>query len=185
MKKCSVLMIAEDPDNHTRICDDNNMRWYDPESSSWYKHPTDFILPVGEFKALRENPPINWKILNWEYDGKFGQCGQFVNVEFTDENMPKFCYVEKISTPFIRIEGEVIAMKDVYFKRWLPLVGDDAVEFGEKTALTAMNGKGKTTIYDAFYWLLFGKNSDSKPSTLPSSFRSIAKSKHLPSSNGW
>ena len=101
MKKCSVLMIAEDPDNHTRICDDNNMRWYDPESSSWYKYPADFILPLGEFKALRENPPINWKILNWEYDGKFGQCGQFVNVEFTDENMPKFCYVEKISTRYL------------------------------------------------------------------------------------
>jgi hypothetical protein len=36
------------------------------------------------------------------------------------------------ASTFIRIDGEVIAMKDAYYKRWLPLVGPDAVEFGIK-----------------------------------------------------
>lgn len=34
---------------------------------------------------------------------------------------------------FIRdVEGQVIGIKDYYFKRWMPLVGDAAVEYGAK-----------------------------------------------------
>lgn len=33
------------------------------------------------------------------------------------------------------------------------------IEFGEKTRITGANATGKTTIFDAFTWLLFGKDS--------------------------
>lgn len=34
------------------------------------------------------------------------------------------------------VDGEVVAILDYYFKRWMPLVGDDAVEFGKKAGST-------------------------------------------------
>lgn len=36
---------------------------------------------------------------------------------------------------------------------------DRAIEFGEKTRISGANATGKTTIFDAFTWLLFGKDS--------------------------
>ena len=33
------------------------------------------------------------------------------------------------------------------------------IKFGQKTAVYAQNGLGKTTIADAFYWVLFNKDS--------------------------
>lgn len=37
------------------------------------------------------------------------------------------------------------------------------IEFNEEqTVIKGRNGSGKTTIFDAFYWVLFGKNSDDK-----------------------
>jgi DNA repair exonuclease SbcCD ATPase subunit len=35
-------------------------------------------------------------------------------------------------------------------------------DFGENTVIKGKNGVGKTSIYDAFLWLLFGKDSDGK-----------------------
>ncbi len=36
---------------------------------------------------------------------------------------------------------------------------DRTIEFGEKTRISGANATGKTTIFDAFTWLLFGKDS--------------------------
>ena len=36
---------------------------------------------------------------------------------------------------------------------------DKTIEFGEKTRISGANATGKTTIFDAFTWLLFGKDS--------------------------
>ena len=36
---------------------------------------------------------------------------------------------------------------------------DRTVEFGDKTTISGQNTSGKTTIFDAFTWLLFGKDS--------------------------
>ena len=37
------------------------------------------------------------------------------------------------ATTFLKdVTGETVAILDYYFKRWMPLVGDDAVEFGKK-----------------------------------------------------
>ena len=36
---------------------------------------------------------------------------------------------------------------------------DRAIEFGDKTRISGANATGKTTIFDAFTWLLFGKDS--------------------------
>lgn len=36
------------------------------------------------------------------------------------------------------------------------------VNFNEKTSIFGANGTGKTTIYDAFCWLLFGKNAEDR-----------------------
>ena len=36
---------------------------------------------------------------------------------------------------------------------------DRTIEFGEKTRISGTNATGKTTIFDAFTWLLFGKDS--------------------------
>ncbi len=36
------------------------------------------------------------------------------------------------------------------------------VEFSNQTVIKGENGAGKTTVYDAFLWLLFGKNSEGK-----------------------
>ncbi|OLA94190.1 MAG: hypothetical protein BHW64_04905 [Candidatus Melainabacteria bacterium LEY3_CP_29_8] len=36
------------------------------------------------------------------------------------------------------------------------------IEFGQETTIYGDNGVGKTTIVDAFTWLLWGKNSDGK-----------------------
>lgn len=36
------------------------------------------------------------------------------------------------------------------------------VNFNERTVIRGRNGSGKTTIYDAFTWLLFGKDSDDR-----------------------
>lgn len=38
-------------------------------------------------------------------------------------------------------------------------IKDLAIDFGEVTNVMADNGKGKTTIFDAFCWVLFGKDS--------------------------
>ncbi len=35
-------------------------------------------------------------------------------------------------------------------------------DFGDNTVIKGKNGEGKTSIYDAFLWLLFGKDSDGK-----------------------
>ena len=34
-----------------------------------------------------------------------------------------------------------------------------AIDFTEKTTISGANGTGKTTVYDAFLWCLFGKDS--------------------------
>lgn len=36
---------------------------------------------------------------------------------------------------------------------------DRMIEFGEKTRISGVNATGKTTVFDAFTWLLFGKDS--------------------------
>ena len=36
---------------------------------------------------------------------------------------------------------------------------ENGIIFGEKTSIKGANATGKTTIFDAFTWLLFGKNS--------------------------
>ena len=36
---------------------------------------------------------------------------------------------------------------------------DRTIEFGEKTRITGDNGVGKSTVFDAYLWLLFDKNS--------------------------
>ena len=36
---------------------------------------------------------------------------------------------------------------------------DKTIDFGEKTRISGANATGKTTIFDAFTWLLFGKDS--------------------------
>lgn len=38
-------------------------------------------------------------------------------------------------------------------------ITDKVVKFGRETFIHGVNGSGKTTIADAFFWLLFGKNS--------------------------
>ena len=41
-------------------------------------------------------------------------------------------------------DGAVVAILDYYFKRWMPLVGDDAVEFGaKKNTATGYNTMSK------------------------------------------
>lgn len=39
---------------------------------------------------------------------------------------------------------------------------DQVVDFSERTAISGRNASGKTRIFDAFTWLLFGKDSDDK-----------------------
>ena len=41
---------------------------------------------------------------------------------------------------------------------------DREISFGEKTAIGGVNASGKTTVFDAFTWLLFGKDSLGKSS---------------------
>ena len=36
---------------------------------------------------------------------------------------------------------------------------DRMIEFGDKTRISGANATGKTTVFDAFTWLLFGKDS--------------------------
>ena len=36
---------------------------------------------------------------------------------------------------------------------------DKTIDFGDKTRISGANATGKTTIFDAFTWLLFGKDS--------------------------
>lgn len=48
-------------------------------------------------------------------------------------NMASAKTASRVSNSFIRnTAGEVVAIHDYYFKRWMPLVGDKAVEFGSK-----------------------------------------------------
>jgi len=41
---------------------------------------------------------------------------------------------ESVRTSLRDVTGEVVAIRDYYFKRWMPLVGDEAVEFGVKAS---------------------------------------------------
>jgi len=41
---------------------------------------------------------------------------------------------EAVSTFIKDSAGETVAILDYYFKRWMPLVGDEAVEFGKKAS---------------------------------------------------
>lgn len=41
-------------------------------------------------------------------------------------------------------------------------IKNQSIEFDNNTDIFGANGTGKTTIYDAFLWLLFGKNSEDK-----------------------
>ena len=57
-------------------------------------------------------------------------------------------------------------MKKIILKK-LKLVNfkgikDKLIDFTECTNIYGANGTGKTTIFDAFTWLLFGKNSSDK-----------------------
>lgn len=46
----------------------------------------------------------------------------------------------RVLTHIRNVAGEVVGIKDLYFGRWMPLVGDKAVEFGVKTgSSTGMN----------------------------------------------
>lgn len=49
---------------------------------------------------------------------------------------------------FIRsVEGNVVAVLDYYFKRWMPLVGEKAVEFGaKKSTSTGLNTMSKAGV---------------------------------------
>jgi hypothetical protein len=53
-------------------------------------------------------------------------------------------------TTFIRSRtGEVVAILDYHFKRWMPLIGDYAVEFGQKTgSSTGYNQMCKVAVSD-------------------------------------
>lgn len=41
---------------------------------------------------------------------------------------------ESVRTSLRDIDGNVVAILDYYYKRWMPLVGDEAVEFGKKAS---------------------------------------------------
>jgi len=61
-------------------------------------------------------------------------------------------------------------------------VRDLKIEFTDHTVISGDNGTGKTTIVDAFQWLLFGKNSNDEKEfnikTLDSLNRPIHKLEH-------
>jgi len=48
-------------------------------------------------------------------------------------------------TTFIKdVDGNTVAINDYYFKKWMPLVGDEAVEFGAKaTSATGLSNMSK------------------------------------------
>lgn len=51
---------------------------------------------------------------------------------------------ESVRTSLRDADGNVVAIRCYYFKRWMPLVGDEAVEFGTKTGTnTGLNSMCK------------------------------------------
>jgi hypothetical protein len=53
------------------------------------------------------------------------------------------------STTFIKANGEVVAILDYHFKRWMPLVGAEVVAFGQKTgSSTGYNQMCKEAVSD-------------------------------------
>ena len=59
-------------------------------------------------------------------------------------------------------DGEVVAIHDYYFKRWMPLVGPEAVEFGQK----ASTKTGYNTMCKQGTSLWTKQNSTAKQATL-------------------
>ena len=53
---------------------------------------------------------------------------------------------------------ELISLKLENFKG----IRNQKIDFTEKTNISGQNATGKTTIFDAFTWLLFGKDSKDK-----------------------
>lgn len=57
-------------------------------------------------------------------------------------------------------------MKEIILKRLRLLnfkgIRDLEVQFDDATIIQGRNGLGKSTVFDAFCWLLFGKNSDER-----------------------
>ncbi len=51
-----------------------------------------------------------------------------------------------------------IKLTELYLKNFKS-VKEKAYSFGDSTKIAGANGTGKTTVYDAFCWLLFGKDS--------------------------
>lgn len=52
-----------------------------------------------------------------------------------------------------------IQVKSIQLKNFKK-IKDRKIEFGKTTTISAVNGAGKTTIYDAFFYALFGKMAD-------------------------
>lgn len=64
-------------------------------------------------------------------------------------------------TPYQIIGGNImnIILKSLHIKNFKGCK-DRLIKFGMRTAVKGQNGSGKTTIADAFMWLLFGKDSN-------------------------
>ena len=49
-----------------------------------------------------------------------------------------------------------IQVKSIQLKNFKK-IKDRKIDFGKTTTISAVNGAGKTTIYDAFFYALFGR----------------------------